>query len=257
MDRQFLEAMRFLESLPGRTGRMMEEAARGAAEAALQEIYRRLPDRSAYRVYRRSLRVVGVNGLPWTWGVQADPRAAGARKLDSTQTAIYVRPRPGQRAPAAVYVLRKWGPWTVETLPFVPDRNLCEVEYRRVSRGFVASVAARNREQKRMWQHTLGQVGRKPTSSKMSALPPRVGLVPDFALDAVRLEFGLNGVKAQPHWGPALGNLAGGGLRAISRQDRLRRLLDPRETWKGPSPSAPKISQGEAEMLDFFQKTVR
>lgn len=251
-------AQRYLDSLPGRYARLTQQVARTAAVRALDDIYRLLPDRAAYRVYRRSLRLVGVMGMPGTWGVQADPRAAGVKKLDAQKTAIYIKPRPGGRAPAFVYVLRKWGPWTVETIPFIPERNVCLVEYRRVTRGFVVSVAARNRTQKRLWQHTLGQVGKKTSSAQLSAVPPKVGKVPDFALDALRLEFGLNGVRAIPHWGPALGNLARGGLRAISTEEHLLRLLNAADqSWKLPPPREATISQSDAADLTFFQKRLR
>lgn len=257
-DEKLEAARRYLGSLAGRYERLIQALARRAAITALEDIHRLLPDRAAYRVYRRSLRLVSVMGQPGTWGVQADPRAAGVKKLDSTKTAIYVKPRAGGRAPAAVYVLSKWGPWTVDTIPFIPERNVCLVEYRKVPQSFVVSVAARNRAQKRLWQHTLGQVGKKPSSAKLTAMPPKVGAVPDFALDAMRMEFGLNGVRAMPHWAPALRNLARGGLRAISREEHLLRLLDGADqSWRLPAPRSAVISQGEAASIDFFQKRLR
>jgi hypothetical protein len=85
-----------------------------------------------------------------------------------------------------------------------------------------------------------------------------VRAVPDVAFEALRLEFGLGGIKGRPHWRPVLRKFAGIGILgfAETRKNWELTMMDPSfKGWKS-LPSAPQISASKLRDFQKFQQMV-
>jgi hypothetical protein len=247
---------------PARSAHLQKLLPYLAAEYVLEKINDNLPKGSDYDAYRSSLEVVQVVGLPRGMGgyaIRVNKRARKVREVDVPLTIVYVRAnRKLRRIPKAIKILEKYSPWTVQTLPFQPKRSEALVISRRVSRREVEKVGKARLKDRPAWRKALDKTGRREISKdKQLNIPKKVNALPDVAFEAIRLEFGAGGMKAQPHWKPALRELVSTGMKHMLRSDhRIKRsyLSAGYTQWKHWPPRKHKIRLLELKTFLPFQK---
>jgi hypothetical protein len=219
----------------------------------------RIPKQDEYKSYRRSLSVVALSGVESGFAVQARTGKQRVEKVDVFRTVLYIRARRrlGKVDPKAE-VLERYNPWTPDTLPFVPDRKTALTISRRVSRKESRTIAAKRNGQRRKWRKELQGVGvRSLKKTTVVELPKKLEALPDVAFEALRLEFGLGGIKAKPHWRTTIRRFKLIGIRNMVREhpDMLKALTKLGfDQWQKWPPSTKRVSRGAVQSFVSFQE---
>jgi hypothetical protein len=169
---------------------------------------------SDHDVLRESLQISKVTGTPKAepaYAIEAMARSLSLGAVDVGKILLYVHAKPHQLRvlPPEVQVLIDYGPWTAATLPFKPDPKIAVVVSRSAGPRSVQKVESARLRDRRVWKRLLEQRGIrvKPMAQQLQ-LNSQVRALPDVALESAKLEFGLGGVTAQPHWRPTIAKLA-------------------------------------------------
>lgn len=173
---------------------------------------------------RGSLGISRITGLPDSaFGLVIHSRVKWSRldksSIDTCVLYVSAKSKLLQRVPPEIRVLEEFSPWTVDTLPFQPDAKVATVVSRKVRPSTVGRVRGERIRDRRKWVRQLNQLGIRETR-KDKRLPERgVRAVSDLEFESVRLEFGLGGSKAVPHWRPAILQVnSRGGIGTITRR---------------------------------------
>jgi hypothetical protein len=192
-----------------------------------------IPTGSAYKIYRKSFRVSRLIGEPGIFAVHCQAASHNVKKLPADQTVLFIKPLERSTVPnEPMKVLEKYSPWTLNTLPIMPDRRQAVLTYRKVARAQVNKIAESNKKKEVLWRKELADAGirgvRKKHGQGENLFDSARG-VPDLAFDAFRLEFGLGGIRAKPHWRPAIRKLVQSGLSSISSKKEIVEALTKQE----------------------------
>lgn len=263
LDKRFSNTAKLLKEWPERTARFRRVVPYLAAHFAREKILELLPKQDQWAPYRTALEVVGVTGAPRgssIYAVRASSKRRRVKDVDIPRTVLYVQANKRlRRTKPEIVVLEKFSPWTIQTLPFTPKRSEALVISRKVSKREVTRIQKMRRRDRQVWQKALSKTGRRETKKDNRLdIPVKVQALPDIVFEALRLEFGLGGVKARPHWKPAVQELVGSGIRAMLRQDKRFVYLFTKKNftaWKRWPPKTPvKIRMGTLRNYLPFQK---
>jgi len=249
---------RLVREWPKRTAKMRVQLAYLAAHYVYQQVWGKIPNKKEYAGYKGSLTVSRIGGVD-AYAVWADTRSRRVRKVDARKTVLYVRPkkRSTRRTPPEILVLESFNPWTASTLPFHPSKKHAVVISRRASKRVVNKLSEQKRRERRLWEPELRKAGvRKIRKDADVKIPKGLEALPEVALDAMRLEFGL-GTAARAHWRPAISRLKKSGIKQIIQTSGLAQAFNhPGFTgWrKWPTKTRGKISVGKAKDFLAFQK---
>lgn len=259
LDPKFRKAAELVREWPARTSRFRRVVPYLAAHYVRDKILEFLPTQDDLAPYRSAIEVVGVSGGA-VYAVRVSARKRRVKKVDIPRTVLYVQANKRlSRTLPEIAVLEQYSPWTVQTLPFTPKRSEALVVSRKVSRREVERIAKARMRDQQEWQKALSKAGRREVrKDKRLDIPKKVHALPDVAFEALRLEFGLGGVKGQPHWKPAIRDFLSSGLKGMLRQDRRLVHLFTKKSftaWKRwPPRTATKIRMGELRNYLPFQK---
>jgi hypothetical protein len=245
---------------PARAKALQRKVAHRAAEMTLESIKEKVPKTDAWQAYRTALEIAQVNVNPQdgdAFMVRANPKARTVRNVDASDTLLYVRGHNRlKKISQKVRILEKYSPWTLQTLPFTPDRSEARIVSRKVSKREADKIASRRLKERHKWRSELSREGVRPLPIR-SKEAKVVKTVPDVAFEAMRMEFGI-GQKAVPHWRPAAANVLRNGIGEMKRDPQMQAALgDPRFTgWKrwGKIKAKKSVGVGEAKKLLSFQK---
>jgi len=232
-----------------------------AAEYVLNSVQGKIPSTDEYKDYRESLQVAEVTGdkQATTYAVVGKSKKKRLKTMDPSKTLIYVKPkyRLAKTSPA-IRILSQYSPWTVETIPFYPSPKEATLITRKVREKEVDKIAKRlKRTAKSTWKRQLAKVGVKLPKKPEVKIPKGTKAVPDMVFQALRLELGLGGVKAKPHWRPALHKLMSEELTRIGNSDAFLKAatIPTYQAWKNwPTKTNTKISANVAESMQPFMK---
>ena len=255
---------KLLEEWPSRVQGLRAQITYLATEWALEEIKSKIPKKDEWSGYRDGLQmaqVLGTSKAEPAFALYVDVKKAKIRKVDGPKTVLYIHAkRRSRRTPPEIAVLESFNPWTIDTLPISPDKRWATVVSRKASKSEVATVAKRRRKDAPKWKKALARVGvRQVRKDQGMKVDRKIRAMPDVALHALRLEFGLGSSKSTPHWRPTLISVAKGAIfRQLARQDKsLRRsLLDSgfQEWKKWPKKIPRQLRAGEVRKYEGFQK---
>jgi len=253
---------RLIAQLPERAAKMRAAFTFFVADRVSKLLQEKIPTAGEWRAYRSSLRVAKVSGLSSkesAFALSADQTARRVRQVDVPQTLLYIRSRRRLRRPdPKIVVLEKYGPWTMDILPFMPKSTEAHIVARRVTEREAEKVRKFRQADRVKWRRALAEVGVRPSEHAQPKVAPDAKAVPDLALSALRLEFGLGGTKAQAHWRPAIRDLRSkAGLRALIQDQKglLWSLTKPefRKWRRWPPRTSRRIKSSEASTFLAFQ----
>lgn len=190
---------------PERTRNLTYEITRQLTRDTFEELLKRLPVNDFIQDYRQSLTFGEVRGgEKGLYAIYVNPKARRVRRLDMSTTLLYVHSKlQGRRAKPDILVLQANNPWTTDTIPYQPSNRDALLVSRRASRGLVTKTAEHKERTRTQWTKELRQAGvRKFAPPK--TIPRGLEAMPDFLLEAMRLEFGLGPGRSRPHWRPAI-----------------------------------------------------
>jgi hypothetical protein len=192
--------------------------------------------------------------------IRSLPRGRSIAKAESENAVIYVSAKNNlmRSVPKETALLEAYSPWTLETLPYPPDPKTADVISRRVSRREVTRVRRMRLRDRPEWRRQMIKEGIRVAQP---GLRPRVGdtqAVPDTAFESLRLEFGLGGEPAKPHWRKAILKLAlRGGTGMIARKREFTKAMTSLsfKSWeRWPKRITGFASVAEAKRYVPFQK---
>lgn len=263
--KSFNAQLNLLREWPERLKKIEPMLAYLGADYLKRFVKSKLPKGKAHGAYRDSLEVVRVRGTrpgEFAYALQVDTRKRSVRNIKVKKVLLYVHPARSAATPSkSVLILEAHNPWTYDTLPFTPDPREGIVVTRNANpRDVFLTATLRNRQRPR-WQRELQKVGvkniRKDTRLK---LPKSVSTLPDVALDAVKMEFGVGNERPRPAWRLGFSNLARQGFKAFMKDKRVFAfpLTRPSFTlWKKwPQKTAHTISIAQAKKYKAFQRKV-
>jgi hypothetical protein len=192
----------------------------------------RIPRSEEYAGYRKALRIAKVTGLPAetpAWCAYIDIRLAGGRAVDPKRTSITVvakkRRADSEKQPrrTPVSVLEKFGPWTYETIPYLPSKAEADVTFQRVTKVEADRIAKQNKRTRSLWTRALARAGRTnpDTPAKVKTSDANDSKMTDMERKAIDLEFGLGGGAPVPAWKIAAATFQRTQLGTIAQRDRV------------------------------------
>lgn len=240
LDTKSRKILGLVKQWPKRAERLRKLVPYLAAKYVHEHILQNLPNKDDWSSYRSSLQVARVAGAPKgvsAYALRAATRTSRTKKAAVDLTILYVRPTSRlRRTRPEIEILRKFSPWTFQTLPFTPKRSEAILISRKVNKREVDKVTKARLKDRPLWHKALAKTGRRETRKDQRLdIPKKVHTLPDVAFEALRLEFGLGGVKGQPHWRPAIQALISSGLRSMFAHDPkiIKLFKDPKfRDWK-------------------------
>jgi hypothetical protein len=253
---------RLVEEWQARSEALRKQFVYRVAAWAHHSLLDRIP--SDYDLLHESLRISRVIGTPRSepvYAVEAAARSKTLGELDAGNTLLYVQVKPHQMraVPVEVQVLIEHGPWTASTLPFRPDPKVAVIVSRTSGSRATKRVEAARIRDRRIWKRKLERQGlRVSPPAQQLQLNRQVRALPDVALESMKLEFGLGGVAAKPHWRPTISKLAsrrGAGIIARRREFVKAMVSVGFSAWKTWPKRVPRrIRLSEARKFVAFQK---
>lgn len=179
-----------------------------AAEIVREAVAAKVPVTPEWRPYREGFETVRIGGprKPTFAVVVSGNKSSQIKKIDAPVTLIHVRALRRMVRPApSIQILERYSPWTMDTLPFMPTKREATVTSKRTTKQVALRVSKQRKQDRIFWAKDLEKAGRKETHKKdrPKTTPRTAKPVSDLQGHALRLEFGL-GIKAVPHWRPAL-----------------------------------------------------
>lgn len=258
------ELKKFLDEMPDRVKAVIGFAPFAAAVRVYGGVKEEMPRSDDTVLYRKALHVAQVktSDMPYIYVVRGRSKRVELADLKQQDTVLYVRVRKGkfvQKDPK-IEILAKYSPWTLDTIPYYPKKREAEVIARKAREKEVQIISDSRKHDRRKWEAELGRLGVKVNRSKKAKPEKGSKAIADLAMLAMRIEFGLDGRKAQPHWRPALQRLGGKSFGVIlSKHRRIKRTLtDPSfMEWKAWPPKLDRtVSQQAMKKYQGFQKRV-
>jgi hypothetical protein len=243
--------------------------AQQAAEYVRRDILNRVHGTELEGVYRRGLTVARVGGVNPQKGIaytlRVNPKADRITPVEAKRAIIFVISRSSVLVPPLpeVMILQNHGPWTTDTLPFVPPPRNAKLFYRSVSAKEATAVTSKQKDpiQRRKIQSLLDRIGFRPPRADLKVkTSPVITAVPDVAYQGLRTEFGLGGTEKLPHWRPALRDLRVAGVKRILKGRDLKDAIGkPRyNQWTHWPPRTPDtVSVQDSQAYKSFEKRLR
>lgn len=135
------------------------------------------------------------------WAIVARSGRMIEGQMSAETTILKVLPRFEAKETDPVYHLERFGPYTVETLPYVPSQREAQVVSEKASKDQVHRVRDRNYLESRVLESFLLQLGVE--YENRDAIYEKLKIIEDLEAKAIGWEFGtIKGGKS--HWRPAI-----------------------------------------------------
>jgi hypothetical protein len=236
------------------------EFGKRATKLFYKNLLQRISGLEGSTVYKKSLILAELRDKTrksW-WAVVSSAKPIGDAKYDP-KTSIFT---VVSRFPTRINddpiedILETHGPWTVETIPFIPSPRAGQVVLKTVTEDLVEKTKERNIRQGALIKAKMIRHGIEFTPRFMVYQKLRV--IRDIEAEALRIEFGLV-KKSKPHWRPSLRWIKKEGMKRLEKDDQLIRLwLDPRYTrYRLIRHYRIKLTQDEVKRMEKFQQKIR
>lgn len=247
---------KLLEQWPERLEAIMRAMPQQVARQALEEIKTMAPGKIAG--YPDML---GVYELPpekgWEAAVIAPPPSVFYQRIPASEyarTILYVEPKivAGISDESAV-VLSRENPWTPNTLPFEPSKDIATVISRQVK---TLEAERREAELKKVLPSVRSELKSLGVQLRQRPAPIKRKVIRDYAFEIIRYEFSVPPVTGKPHWRPALRKIPGEFAPKAFRKF-YDWFADPaNRDWKSSAGSAPPVRGTVVKRIARFQEMV-
>jgi len=252
------------EELKERAAAMPRMIAYAAAKDVYDAVLEAIPGGNDYNDLKKALKLVEVGGTKKdteaAFAIHVSTKGRRVKKIDVGKTLITIIPKQAQNAaPDDVRLLAEKGPWTADTIPFMPKKSEALIVQKKVSKRQADEVAKQRKKEFPTLIKQFLEAGRKVEPIKPNApgrLKRNTKAVPDLAMQALSLEFGDQGVKSKPLFRKAIGAVKRGAGQLPDRYVQITdAMTDPNSTkYKNWPTRLPKISSSVAGSFAGFQK---
>jgi hypothetical protein len=255
--------LRLMKEMPERAKAVVGMLPYLAAQFTYKHLLTKIPRTSEFKGYRRGLEIARIRGTSTVVGysVRIDPKNRFVKTVDPNQVVVNVKIKETRMMPVdpEIRVLIKYNPWTMETLPFIPDKRQAQVVSKKATRKEVIEAAKRVNAKRSQWQMELTRYGIKPVArSNRITFSKATQNLPNLILRALQTEFGLGKDRPKPIWHYALGQLKTSGIHSLVKQKKywvfpLTEASD--KVWKKwPPKTRHLISSSEAQKYVGFER---
>lgn len=180
---------------------------------------------------------------------------------DHKVTLLYIRSKKRKVGKwAGVFrVLAEYGPFTLDTWPVQIPQALGMIYYRTADEHFVKHIRDKNVSHAVEIVSKLKSAGVRLTVSDFTVNADKLDIIEDIAFKVARLEKGLGGAKAYPHWRPGIeASRSTDSLNKIKdNEDIIKTLSDPNfQGWKKLGKIRDKVSPKDIDDIEKFQKLI-
>jgi hypothetical protein len=236
------------------------EFGKKATNLFYKHLVQQIKDIPGTEVYKKSLMVAEIRERgahkAW-WAIVSSAKPLGNAKYDPKTSVFKVVSRFDnvENDPVRV-ILDELGPWTVDTIPFVPSPRAGQIVMTQESEEKVKAIQEQNFRQ--------GQTTKSAMITHGIPFEPRhtvyqkLRVIEDIELQALRIEFGL-AEKSKAHWRPSLRWIKRQGIEALEKdRDLIRMWFDPQFIkYRQFRHFRAKLTSLEVQKIDEFQKKVR
>jgi hypothetical protein len=232
------------------------------AKGLKEDILSRIPNKKEFEIYKRAISIAKVSsGNVPVYAIYLNNRVRGVKKVDTDKTIVLVKCKAKypNGPELKIKALEKYGPWTLDTIPYLPKPTEAKITYKKSTSSEVKRVAKARNKDRKTWEKELAKYGVRV--SKKSAVKIKMGKdTPDVAFLALNLEFGLNGQKAMSHWRASQRQILPNLKKLFATDHSITKTFsDPTygawEQW--PPKTKDILSSGDAKKFAGFQDKVK
>jgi hypothetical protein len=207
------------------------------------------------RDYKKKLVLAEVRDrgrFAW-WAIVASAKPITGMELDPHKTLFKVVPRFEIAGDPVREILTKYGPWTVDTIPFIPSKRSGAVVAIDSDDHGVESTQARVKEDWKKINAKMVLFGIE--FENRTNVYRKLSVLREIEVDAIRYEF----ISGKPHWRPSIRWLRKQGLSRMQKErDLIRVWIDPKFTkYRIFRHYRLKLSQDELKRIQDFQSKIR
>jgi|SRR5210317_17389 len=193
-----------VHDLPFRVRAIMRHFPHEVAQSCLEDVVSRAPKHIAGYAQSLEVQQFHLPGVTAASGVIASSKAYGYKvtENDPDKSVIYIEPKKVKgEFDAGATVLARYNPWTLDELPYEPDKAAANILIRQVSEGEVRNARLRLRSSSRQISDDLAEIGIRSQTGIKRMIGRKV--TRDLTFEVLRAEFGI-GAHHDAHWRPAL-----------------------------------------------------
>lgn len=218
----------------------------------------RLPDVIGDVEYKKRLAVAEIRDkkMKVWWAIAARAFDMSELEIDPGRTIFKVSTRMKIKNDPVADILQDYGPWTLDTIPWVPVLRQAAVVAKTVTAKEVNETYLDNR---RNWK----EISALLENYKIDTMPrqmvlSRLRAVTDLSVQAIRMEYGLE-EGSSPHWRPAIKWARNEAPKVLKNdEDLFRSMTDPKfQKWKRKGHEKDHMTEAEVKALQEFQDKVR
>lgn len=238
-----------LKTLPDRSAYVRDSFMKVFVEAFIKEVKRPIPKfnneewaRYVDSLEIREIKVDRDRERTRMLLVASFPSSKSLKDTPSDRTVVHIRARTPENAKQITLLLASFSPWTMDTLPAMPDKDDAFVVYKVVSKNEVTRLRAEKLDE-------MGKIRAMLQRAGVKAPPPpedigEIRALQDTDLVGIRLEFGLTGYPEIAHWRPAIRKFRKSlAARFVAQSRLLHTLMRPTDKTyvrkEKPFPSLP------------------
>lgn len=209
--------------------------------------------------YRKSLMLAEMRDRSrnaW-WAIVASGKPIGKAKHNPKTSLLIVASRyEGVSKDPVSEILESMGPWTVDTIPFIPNPRAGQVVLKQVSEEKIEQTKESNLEQGDVTRAAMIKHGIPFTPRHI--VYDRLRVIEDVEMTALRIEFGLD-KRPKAHWRPSLRWIKRQGIQALEKEiDLIAMWIDPSfGKYRLFRHFRVKFDQSDVNRIQKFQKKVR
>lgn len=211
------------------------------------------------RDYKKRLVVAEIRDTTrraW-WAIVARSKTLQEGEYDAKTSILIVSSRyKSDKENPVTEVLEQYGPWTVDTIPFVPSQRQAAIVLKKVSASKVNEVRRRNENEQSVILPLMKHF--EMDFDPRFVVQQKLRIVPDLEVEAVKLEFGtIHGGKA--HWRPSIRWAKRQGVAQMQKDKELiRAMTDPKfKGFRKLKHLEERLTSTEVKALEDFQKKIR
>lgn len=192
------------------------------------------------------------------FAIAALAQSPGNANFDGRVTLITVVPRftLGAGKDPITEILADYGPWTIDTIPFIPSIRQAAVVITAAEEAEVAKTANTNLTNAENVSGIMKKHG--VTYEPRFVVWKKLRVVPDWAVEAIKIEYGLV-PNSKAHWRPTIRWMQTQGIRKLATDKQLRRVwFDPTFAgYKNRKKVQEHFTERELKDIQDFQNKVR
>lgn len=250
---------KFIKELDKRADAFKRMFTYAVATDLLDLVKSKIPSTGQGAQLAKSLKVSeGPNSV---FAVSISSKSQNIKKTDAPVTLIYIKARRIQdRVRQDIKILQDYSPWTIDTLPFWPDKKQALIIQRKVDKKIVDRIAKLRQDSSKEVKNKLIKLGQKDTNSAISRKTidfRKAKAIPDVAFQMLTMEFGGGSQRGMHMWRNALNELIPGKIKNIAERYKKIKLAmsDSRDnTWRSWPRVNDKIKSMELKSFIKFQK---